>query len=176
MTVYKKKKERKVCGLKHFLSDRSTKQTQFIQTLCLILSPSCLRSYVHKNMLTEDFKAALSLGLTDFSDSFQEYILNIFNVSLTLLFFVWFKDFQHKAKNTKMWGVIRRQNYCWDLFVGLLSRSFTLRGTWFNLVSRCLGIPWLWSVLLIALTSRGHCTAGCGLWLLVPSLMQCNQP
>ena len=37
MTVYKKKKERKVCGLKHFLSDRST--------LCVCV---CVCSHLNK--------------------------------------------------------------------------------------------------------------------------------
>lgn len=40
-------KKRKTC--KHFLSSWSTEQTQLIQTLCLILSPSCLRFYVFKS-------------------------------------------------------------------------------------------------------------------------------
>lgn len=57
---FKKKRKREKEKCKHFLSSWSTDQTQLIQTLCLILSPSCLRFYVFKSSYEKWLKKDLN--------------------------------------------------------------------------------------------------------------------
>lgn len=66
-------KKRKTC--KHFLSSWSTEQTQLIQTLCLILSPSCLRFYVFKSSYESLFGR---LGRVSLFKSLLGFISNVY--------------------------------------------------------------------------------------------------
>lgn len=84
-------KKREKC--KHFLNSWSTEQTQLIQTLCLILSPSCLRFYV--------FKSSYKKKKNSSGDSNGSLFSNPFSVSFQICIFISERSFFKKGFNVR---------------------------------------------------------------------------